>query len=412
LGIFTIGFVHRCGSGAALGKTTTENHDLQKAEEILEADHYGLKTVKALEKAESMNPVVMLDEIDKLDITQDDTEGALLHILDPAQNSNYRDTYLDFELDLSNVLFICTANTLDQIHTTLRNRLELINIPGYIEEEELEIAKRYFLPSIISQSGLKNSQISISEAVVRKIISDYSRQAGLRDLKKALEKVGRKVAKKLVDGKKRVVISEKKLVEYLGLPKPHDTFYDHVPPGVAAGLTAGTGGTVIFVETSVDPISKSEKTVLSGRLKSGLRDSVTVARSYAKTKLKEIQPESEFFKEKKIHMHLPHQAIPKDGPSAGITLVTALLSLAMNRSIKPKVAMTGAISLTGQVLGIGGVLEKAMAARRNDYKELILPLQNRKDWEQEAPEELRNSLNTHFVSHYDQVYDIVFPKTC
>lgn len=379
------------------------------------------KFVQALKNAKAANPVIMIDEIDKMGRGwTGDPSSALLEALDPEQNSGFLDHYLDVPIDLSKVLFLCTANVLDSIPLPLLDRMQSIPLSGYILEEKVAIADRYLVPTVRSEAGLNESQVTISEDVLRSLAHDYCREAGVRNLKQQIEKIFRKVALRIAkQGKKEdkpvleetLAITAENLEEFLGKKAfPKDRLYEKTPAGIATGLAwTSMGGATLYVEcVRIDgDSSKSSSLKVTGQLGDVMKESSEIAFSYARKYLQQIDSGNQFFKECLLHMHVPEGATPKDGPSAGCTMVSSLLSLALNQPIRQNVAMTGEVTLTGQVLPVGGIREKAIAAKRANIKHIILPEGNRKDWD-ELPEHVSNDLMPHFASHYDSVYRICF----
>jgi ATP-dependent Lon protease len=362
--------------------------------------------IRALRDAESKNPLFMIDEIDKMGGDyRGDPASAMLEVLDPEQNSTFRDHYLDVPFDLSEVMFITTANTLDTIPGPLRDRMEVITLAGYSEEEKLEIAKRYLVPRQIRRNGLTKSKIQFSDAALKTIIADYTREAGVRNLEREIGAVCRKVARTFAEGYKgRVSISEKKVRELLGKRR----FFSEArkrteDPGVATGLAwTPVGGDVLFIEATAMP--GKGKLTITGQLGDVMKESAMAALSWCRGhawEWKKDLPE-DWFADHDLHIHVPAGAIPKDGPSAGVTMVTALISLITERTVRANVAMTGEVTLTGQVLPIGGLKEKALAAQRNGITCVIAPSLNEPDID-EIPEHLRNQIDFVFVDHVDQV---------
>jgi ATP-dependent Lon protease len=368
--------------------------------------------IRALRDAGSNNPLFMIDEIDKMGADwRGDPSSAMLEVLDPEQNSTFRDLYLDVPFDLSNVMFITTANNLDTIPGPLRDRMEVIALAGYTEEEKLEIAKRYLVPRQIERNGLKRSWISFSDSALRAIISDYTREAGVRGLEREIGTVCRKVARDIAehDGRppRRMSISEPRVRELLGKRR----FFSEAKrrtqqPGVATGLAwTPVGGDVLFVEATAFP-GKGRLTI-TGQLGDVMRESAQAALSYVRAHHAELAPGlgDDWFAEHDIHVHVPAGAIPKDGPSAGVTMATALVSLITGRPVRDDVAMTGEITLTGQVLPIGGLKEKALAAQRSGIGTVIAPALNEGDVD-EIPEHLRRDLEFVFVDDIEQVLEV------
>jgi ATP-dependent Lon protease len=365
--------------------------------------------IRALRDAGSKNPLFMIDEIDKMGADyRGDPASAMLEVLDPEQNSTFRDHYLDVPFDLSNVMFVTTGNTLDTIPGPLLDRMEIIQLAGYTEEEKLEIAKRYLVPRQIERNGLKKSWISFSDAALRTIIRSYTREAGVRNLERQIGTVCRKVARQAAESSNgkppRTTISEPRVRELLGRPPfISETKRRTRQAGVATGLAwTPVGGDVLFIEATA--YAGDGKLIITGQLGDVMRESAQAALSYVRSHLSELAPgvDLEWFAEHDIHIHVPAGATPKDGPSAGITMATALVSLISGRPVRDDVAMTGEITLTGQVLPIGGLKEKALAAQRNDIHCVIAPALNERDIE-DIPEHLRNDLEFLFVEEIGEV---------
>lgn len=366
------------------------------------------KLVQALKEAEVMNPVIMLDEIDKMGSSyQGDPASALLETLDPEQNVEFLDHYLDLRLDLSKVLFVCTANTLDSIPGPLLDRMEVIRLSGYITEEKLAIAKRHLWPKQLEKAGVPKARLSISDAALRAVIEGYAREAGVRQLEKQLGKLVRKAVVKLLDDpESKIRIGAKDLEEALGMP----VFRNErvlAGTGVITGLawTSMGGATLPIEATRIHTLNRGFK--LTGQLGEVMKESAEIAYSYVSSHLKQFGGDPTFFDQAFVHLHVPEGATPKDGPSAGITMASALLSLARNQAPKKGVAMTGELTLTGQVLPIGGVREKVIAARRQKIFELILPEANRGSYE-ELPDYLKEGLTVHFAKRYGDVAKVLF----
>lgn len=367
------------------------------------------KLVQALKEVEVMNPVIMLDEIDKLGASyQGDPASALLETLDPEQNVEFLDHYLDLRLDLSKVLFVCTANTLDSIPGPLLDRMEVIRLSGYISEEKLAIAKRHLWPKQLEKAGVPKGRLSISDAALRAVIEGYAREAGVRQLEKQLGKLVRKsVVKLLEDPESKVKIGPRDLEDYLGMPVfRSEQVLSGI--GVITGLawTSMGGATLPIEATRIHTLNRGFK--LTGQLGDVMKESAEIAYSYIGSHLKKYGGDPTFFDQAFVHLHVPEGATPKDGPSAGVTMASALLSLARNQVPKKGVAMTGELTLTGQVLPIGGVREKVIAARRQKIFELILPEANRGHFE-ELPDYLREGLTVHFAKRYGDVAKVLFP---
>jgi len=366
------------------------------------------KLVQALKDVEVMNPVIMLDEIDKMGQSyQGDPASALLETLDPEQNVDFLDHYLDLRLDLSKVLFVCTANTLDSIPGPLLDRMEVIRLSGYITEEKLAIAKRHLWPKQLEKAGVSKNTLSISDSALRLVIEGYAREAGVRQLEKQLGKLVRKAVVKLLENPDaKLKIGTKDLEAALGMP----VFRSEqvlAGKGVITGLawTSMGGATLPIEATRIHTLTRGFK--LTGKLGDVMKESAEIAYSYVSSNLKQFGGDPSFFNEAFIHLHVPEGATPKDGPSAGITMASALLSLARDQAPKKGVAMTGELTLTGQVLPIGGVREKVIAARRQKIFELILPEPNRGDFE-ELPEYLREGLTVHFARRFADVAKVLF----
>ena len=365
--------------------------------------------IRALRDAGANNPVFMIDEIDKMGADfRGDPASAMLEVLDPEQNDSFRDHYLDLPFDLSNVIFITTANNLDTIPGPLLDRMETIQLAGYTEDEKLQIAKRYLVARQIERNGLTPARISFTDAGLRAIISGYTREAGVRQLEREIGMVVRKVARQVAEGtlKRKVTVTEPRVRELLGRPTVHsETRRRTSRPGVATGLAwTPVGGDVLFVEASAMP-GKGGLTI-TGQIGDVMRESAQAALSYVRSSAASVVPDlpEGWFAEHDIHIHVPAGAIPKDGPSAGVTMVTALVSLLSGRPVRADVAMTGEVTLTGQVLPIGGLKEKALAAQRSGIKTVIAPELNEADTE-EIPEHLRRQLRFVFVSDVGQVLE-------
>ena len=366
------------------------------------------KFVQAIKEAGVMNPVIMLDEVDKIGASyMGDPASALLEVLDPEQNAEFLDHYLDVRVDLSKVLFICTANQLDTIPAPLLDRMEVIRLSGYITEEKLAIARNHLLPRLLKDAGLDRKRLQIGDPAIRRIIEAYAREAGVRNLEKQLKKIIRKAAVSLVRGEaEKIRVGVRDLEDYLGKP-----VFSRERPFTGVGIVTGLawtplGGATLNIEaTLVHSSNRGFK--LTGKLGEVMKESAEIAYSYIASHLKPFQGDPEFFDQAFVHLHVPEGATPKDGPSAGITMATALLSLARNQRVARPLAMTGELTLTGRVLPVGGIREKVIAARRSGIRELILPEANRGDFE-ELPDYIREGIEVHFVSRYPQVVDIAF----
>lgn len=388
------------------------------------------KLIQALKATEVMNPVIMLDEVDKMGSSyQGDPGSALLEVLDPEQNKEFLDHYLDVRADLSDVLFIITANLLDSIPGPLKDRMDILRLSGYIMDEKIEIATKYLIPRNRKNMGLKSSEVSFTKGALQEIINGYAREAGVRSLEKNIKKILRKVAVKVVqklesgedkkeESKKKTKpvkvpltkITEKTVQTFLGQPIfTSDRFYDKTPPGVCLGLAwTSMGGATLYIET-IKANSDKAKMQLTGQAGEVMKESSQIAWSYLKCKMDQFAEGKKFFENEEVHIHIPEGATPKDGPSAGVTMATALLSLLLDRPVKQNLGMTGELTLTGKVLPIGGVKEKLIAARRSGVKTLIFPKDNLRDYD-ELPAYLKKGVEVHFVRTYDEVYKIAFEK--
>lgn len=366
------------------------------------------KLVQALKDVEVSNPVIMLDEIDKLGASyQGDPASALLEVLDPEQNKEFLDHYLDLRVDLSKVLFICTANQLDSIPAPLLDRMDTIRLSGYITDEKIAIAKNHLWPRVLERHGLKKSQIRISDATLKSIVEGYARESGVRGLDKHLQQIARKaVVKFLEDPELTISVTQKDLNEYLGAPHfRQEQVLSGI--GVVTGLawTSMGGATLPIEAASVHRQTRGFK--LTGKLGDVMKESAEIAYSFTTAHAKQLGGDAEFFDKHFIHLHVPEGATPKDGPSAGISMTTALVSLMLNKRINRPLAMTGELTLTGQVLPVGGIREKIIAARRSKIMEVILPEANRRDYE-ELPEHISKGMTVHFAKKYQDVFNVVF----
>ncbi len=368
------------------------------------------KFIQSMKEVGTENPVIMLDEIDKVGASyQGDPASALLEVLDPEQNSDFLDHYLDLRFDLSKVLFLCTANSLHTIPPALEDRMEIIQLSGYIANEKLQIARRYLLPRQIKRAGLKRSDVKIDAATLRAITEGYARDAGVRRLEKQLGKIVRKSVVKLLDGAKPpIVVTQDDLKEYLGNPVFRDE-RSLAGPGVVTGLawTAMGGATLNVEAVRTHRFNRGFK--LTGQLGDVMKESAEIAYGYIVGHAESFGADPEFFEKGFIHLHVPAGATPKDGPSAGVTMASALLSLARGEQIARPLAMTGELTLTGQVFPVGGIREKVIAARRAGIRELILPEENRGDYE-EVPEHIRKGFKVHFASTFEDVVPLLFKK--
>ena len=364
------------------------------------------RIVRAIKEAGSMNPVVLLDEVDKIGADyRGDPAAALLEVLDPAQNHTFRDHYLELDLDLSDVLFIATANVVEQIPSALLDRMELVTLDGYTEDDKVAIARDFLLPRQLERAALTADEVSISDAALRELAANYTREAGVRQMERLLAKALRKAATKLATGEvERVDVDEPDLKELLGRPRftPESAERTSVP-GVATGLAVtGLGGDVLFIEASAHDGPTRAGLTLTGQLGDVMKESAQIALSFVKAHAAELGIDPAFF-DRAIHVHVPAGAVPKDGPSAGVTMVTALTSLATGRPVRSEVGMTGEVTLNGRVLPIGGVKQKLLAAQRAGLTEVFLPLRNEPDLD-DVPAEVREALTVHIVG---DVLDVV-----
>uniref|UniRef100_A0AAV1TBY4 Lon protease homolog, mitochondrial n=1 Tax=Peronospora matthiolae TaxID=2874970 RepID=A0AAV1TBY4_9STRA len=405
------------------------------------------KVIQCLKSTQSSNPLILIDEIDKLGRGyQGDPASALLELLDPSQNSGFVDHYMDVPVDLSRVLFICTANVTDTIPGPLLDRMEVLRLSGYDSPEKLAIAKGYLVPKALEKSGLQKSEtmpepLGLTDDAILMLVKQYCRENGVRNLEKHVEKIFRKVALEVVrdiestkaadiqeggeptsaaeehreevsEDKDRFLITPEKLSQYVGKPIfTSDRMFDKQFPGVVMGLAwTAMGGASLYIETTTVH-AKSERSglITTGQMGSVMEESTKIAHTFARSQMRVIEEENKFFEENEVHLHVPEGATPKDGPSAGCTMVTALLSLAMNKTVKPDLAMTGELSLVGKVLPVGGIKEKTIAAKRSGVKTLILPLDNKRDFD-ELEEYLRKDLVVHFADYYDDVYKAAFEQ--
>jgi ATP-dependent Lon protease len=365
------------------------------------------RIIAELRKAGTRNPVMMLDEVDKLGADfRGDPASALLEVLDPAQNHTFTDHYLDVPFDLSKVLFIATANTMDTVPGPLRDRMEVIEIPGYTESDKLDIAKRYLVPRQLEANGLTTKQVKFQDAALKWIIESYTREAGVRNLERNIGSVARGIAAQVVGGKTdKAIVSRETVAKTLGPVKFEPELASRTSvPGVATGMAyTPYGGEILFIEASRMP-GKGMIT-LTGQIGDVMRESATAAFSLVRSRAKSLGIDPQLLSESDIHIHVPAGAIPKDGPSAGVAMFTALASLLLNKPVRHDLAMTGEITLRGLVLPIGGLKEKTLAARRAGIKQVIVPKRNEKDLP-EIPTEVKQSLEFHFVDNTDLVLRI------
>ena len=374
------------------------------------------RIVQALKQAGAMNPVFMLDEIDKISAGfQGDPAAALLEVLDPSQNHSFRDHYLEINIDLSKVLFIATSNQLGTIHPALLDRMEIIPLAGYSEEEKLHIARRYLVPRQIEEHGLDPARVTIDDDAIRRIVTEYTREAGVRNLERQIGAVARKIAARTAAApsgeEQALVVRAEDLPEYLGPPRFHqETGFRLSRPGVATGVAwTETGGDVLFVEASLLP-SGHHNLILTGQLGSVMQESARAALSHIRASAAELGISSEILDGHDLHVHVPAGAIPKDGPSAGVTMATAIVSALRKQLVRQDVAMTGEITLSGLVLPVGGIREKALAARRHGIRTFVLPAQNEADLA-ELPPEVRDGMQFVPVATLEDALKVALPPT-
>src|SRR4029077_4750837 len=362
------------------------------------------RILQAIRRAESNDPVFMLDEVDKIGADwRGDPSSALLEVLDPEQNKDFRDNYLDVPFDLSKVMFITTANTLETIPPALRDRMEVLNLSGYTEEEKVQIAERFLVPKQVLAHGLRPGEVEISEAAVRLIIREYTREAGVRNLEREIASLIRRDVSEIASGKKLKVVDDvKKVRAALGKRRFYDDVAERIDrPGVATGLVwTPTGGEIIFVEAALTPGKGELK--LTGQLGEVMRESASAALSYLKARAGEVGIEPSLFEVNDIHVHVPAGAQPKEGPSAGVTVLTAMASILTGRPVRDDVAMTGEITLRGRVLPIGGIKEKVLGAHRAGLRRVLLPTRNEADLD-DIPADLRKEMQFVMVESIDEV---------
>jgi ATP-dependent Lon protease len=394
------------------------------------------KIIQGLKITKAKDPIFMIDEIDKMGSSyQGDPASALLEVLDPEQNFNFRDHYLDLPFDVSHVFFIVTANTLDTIPSPLLDRMEVIQLPGYIDTEKLEIAKRYLIPKSLEKNGLKKQQVKYTQESLLFIANGYAREAGVRNFEKNLDKIHRKLAKEIVEkleggaqgpadqdagkpapagalenaGAEKFSVDKQRIAEYLGKPHfPEEAVKKADRPGMSVGLAwTSMGGDVLVIEAASIP--GKEGLTLTGKMGDIMKESAAIAMTIArKLGTERYGIGAEWFEKRHIHLHIPEGATPKDGPSAGITMATALLSLIRNKTIADRLVMTGELSLTGKVLPIGGLKEKTIAAQRNKAKHIIIPKQNLRDLD-EIPDHVKKGMEFHLVERFDEVLTLALP---
>jgi len=365
--------------------------------------------IRAIRDAETMNPVFLIDEIDKLGSDyRGDPASAMLEVLDPEQHSSFRDHYLDLPFDLSKVLFICTANLLDTIPPPLLDRMDVLELSGYTEEEKFAIARRYLVPKQLEAHGLAKSRVTVSDTAIRVVIREHTREAGVRNLERQLAALFRKVAREIAEGRaKRLTVGDKRVREWLGPRRfAGEVRKRTAEPGVATGLAVtSVGGDILFIEATAYPGKGQLK--VTGQLGEVMQESAQAAHSWAWSRAERLGLDPDWFASHDVHIHVPAGAQPKDGPSAGIAIATAIVSIASERPVSADVAMTGEITLTGQVLPIGGVRDKALAAQRAGVKTVVLPKENEPDLS-ELPDEARNELSFVLADSIDEVLAVAF----
>jgi ATP-dependent Lon protease len=366
------------------------------------------RIIQTLRRVETNDPVVMLDEVDKVGADwRGDPSSALLEVLDPEQNFNFRDNYLDLPFDLSKVMFIATANALEPIPAPLRDRMEILELSGYTEEQKLHIARNYLLPKQRESNGLHADEITLDDDVLRRVIREYTREAGVRNLEREIGSLCRKVARQVAEGRETPIhVTRDQVPEYLGRQRFFEEAAERIDrPGIATGLVwTPVGGEIIFIEAATMP-SKDERLTLTGQLGDVMKESAIAALSYVRSNARKLGLSANVFEGQNVHIHVPAGAIPKDGPSAGVTMATVLTSLASGRKVRSDVAMTGEITLRGKVMPIGGVKEKVLAAYRSGIRTVILPKRNEADLLEDLPKELRDQMHFVFVKEIREVLD-------
>ena len=368
------------------------------------------RVIQSMKKAGTNNPVFMLDEIDKLGSDfRGDPSSAMLEVLDPEQNDAFSDHYLEVDFDLSKVMFITTANYQDAIPPALRDRMEILDFSGYIEDEKIKIAQQHLIPKQIEENGLNKKEVSLDKAAISELVRSYTRESGVRNLEREIANVLRKVAPDLVEKTiKKIRVTSKKVIEYLGAPRFYSEIAERTTkPGVVTGLAwTAAGGDILFIESS--KMKGKGGLTLTGQLGDVMKESATAALTYVRSHTDILGIPDDFHEKTDIHVHVPAGAIPKDGPSAGVSMFTSIVSLMTGKPVKAKVAMTGEITLRGNVLPIGGVKEKVTAAHRSGIKHIILPDHNKKDLE-DIPEHIKKDLNFYFAKEIMDVIDVAIP---
>ncbi|HET8841159.1 MAG TPA: endopeptidase La, partial [Ktedonobacteraceae bacterium] len=366
------------------------------------------RIIQTLRRVEANDPVIMLDEVDKVGADwRGDPSSALLEVLDPEQNYNFRDNYLDLAFDLSRVMFIATANALEPIPAPLRDRMEILTLSGYTEEQKLHIARNYLLPKQIEANGLNKEELTVEDEALRRVARDYTREAGVRNLEREIGSLCRKIAKQVAEGKQTPInVTGDDVPEYLGRQRFFEEVVERIDrPGIATGLTwTPVGGEIIFIEAASMP-AKDSQLIMTGQLGDVMKESAMAALSYVRSHAGALGLPQNIFEGQTVHIHVPAGAIPKDGPSAGVTMITVLVSLATGRNVRSDVAMTGEITLRGKVMPIGGVKEKVLAAYRSGISTVILPKKNEQDLLEDLPKELRDQMKFVFASDIRDVLE-------
>jgi ATP-dependent Lon protease len=369
------------------------------------------RIISGMAQVGTINPVFMLDEIDKIGADfRGDPSSALLEVLDPEQNNQFRDHYIEIPYDLSHVMFITTGNILDTIPPALKDRMEILNLPGYSREEKLHIAQKFLVPKQLKEQGIEKYKVKFSDNAIYEIIEKYTAEAGVRNLERSIASICRKIAREIVSNgepPKRVIA--RNLEKYLGVPKIFPTEIEKKDMvGIATGLAwTSYGGDIILVEATLYP--GDGKIILTGQLGDVMQESAKASLSYIRSRAEKLKIESKKFKEYDMHIHIPAGAIPKDGPSAGITIATSIASIFKNRPIKHGVGMTGEITLRGRILPVGGLKSKILAAQRAGLKKVIIPEKNKKDLK-DIPKSVKKALDIIFVKNVDEVFDIAIEK--